>query len=509
MADLQSMDTEALRAYFLNELRDDPYIKVAALDNDGLLRGKTFSQKRFFSIISKENDQFGMCSAIYGLDSHDHVYEDQPLTELFNQGFPDSHAVIDFKSFRRIPWEYSESENIEDLINDKPPVKKNMPLFLAKMLHPKTREPMVPDPRTLIDTIAKRIATSTAFTCSNSSVVAPYAGIEIEILHYLETHKSLVSKNFVNLEPLTHGKHAFSLTRMGLNLDYQRELLKAAKKLRVGIEAWHTESGPGVYEAALGYCDARELSDNMAMFKLAAKTVGAQYGIIPCFMAKPDQKHAGNSGHMHISLMEVITNSSDGSKSLHNLFGRSERDTLAAWPDIEYLSDTGRHFLAGILAGLPWVTPLLLPTINSYKRLVAEFWAPVSVSWGWQSRSASIRLVIDPEAPQSTRFEVRTPGADVVPHLALSALFALGLYGIEQKLELTIPPIKDNDHTPFEMLPRTLHSATERFEAKNSLARVVLGDEFVDHYAKTRWNECKLWDDAVTNWEIERYMEII
>ena len=195
-------------------------------------------------------------------------------------------------------------------------------------------------------------------------------------------------------------------------------------------------------------------------------------------------------------------------KTKENLFARTSPDPNPQWQDIKYLSDFGRHFLAGVLDGLPDIMPLFAPTINSYKRLVENFWAPVTVSWGLEHRIASIRLISPPSSlAKATRFEIRTPGADVQTHSCpLAAIFALGLRGVEKKMLLTIPPmdknIKEDDVDniqQFERLPRTLQQATDRFIAKNSIARQVLGNEFVDHFAATRYEEIKVWNNAVTN----------
>lgn len=114
------------------------------------------------------------------------------------------------------------------------------------------------------------------------------------------------------------------------------------------------------------------------------KSVAAGYGITPSFMAKPRQGLPGNSGHMHISIVD---------KDGRNLFARESEDTEAEYKDIANLSDMGRHFLAGLLEGLPDIMPLFAPNVNSYKRLVENFWTPVTVSWGLEHRAASIRLI--------------------------------------------------------------------------------------------------------------------
>lgn len=195
----------------------------------------------------------------------------------------------------------------------------------------------------------------------------------------------------------------------------------------------------------------------------------------------------------------------------NNLFARSEHDPEAG-RDLAYLSDIGRYFLAGILEGLPSIMPLLAPTVNSYKRLVENFWAPITVSWGLEHRAASIRLISPPLAsPKATRFEIRTCGADANPYYVLAAVLATGLRGVEKKLEIPVPPlgVSSGAGDGGQRLARNLMEAANKMAAKGSVAREVLGDAFVDHYAGTREHEWRLWEEAVTDWEIRRYIEMV
>jgi len=214
-------------------------------------------------------------------------------------------------------------------------------------------------------------------------------------------------------------------------------------------------------------------------------------------MAKPRQGLPGNSGHMHVSIVD---------KSGKNLFARDAKDENAKYADLENVSDMGRHFLAGLLDGLPDVMPILAPTVNSYKRLVENFWAPVTVSWGLEHRAASIRLIAPPTAsPKATRFEVRVPGADANPFFVLATILALGWRGVEKKMEVKVPPLGKGEDVGGESdkgvrLAKSLKEATATFEREGSVAREVFGDDFVDHFGGSRQHEIKLWDEAVTDW---------
>ncbi len=290
----------------------------------------------------------------------------------------------------------------------------------------------------------------------------------------------------------------YSLTRPAANKDYYYGVFDACKTFRCDLEGWHTESGPGVYEAALQFDSITEMADRASLFKLVVKSIALKHGITPCFMAKPRQGLPGNSGHIHISLVDT--------KSGKNMLARDEPDTDAAWPDIVHLSDLGRHFLAGLLDGLPDIMPLVAPTVNSYKRLVENFWAPVTVSWGYEHRQASIRLIGPPASKAgATRFEVRVPGADANPYYVLSAILALGWRGVVNKLQISCPPLGTSDSAGGTndagiRLARSLREANDRFMRTESIAREVLGNDFVDHYGGTREHEIRQWDEAVTDW---------
>lgn len=296
---------------------------------------------------------------------------------------------------------------------------------------------------------------------------------------------------------MTEGMFGYSLTRTVHNQDYFYDIYNTCEAFKCNIEGWHTESGPGVYEAALEFGEASQMADRASLFKYVVKSVATKHGITPCFMAKPRQGLPGNSGHMHVSLVD--------DKGTNLLF-RKDADPDAQWPDIAYLSDMGRHFLAGVLEGLPDIMPIVAPTINSYKRLVENFWAPVTVSWGLEHRAASIRLIAPPQSkPGATRFEIRVPGADANPSYVLAAVLALGWRGVQKKLEIPCPPLGKGEDVGGSTdtgarLAKSLREANDRFMRPESVAREVFGDDFVDHYGGTREHEIRLWDEAVTDW---------
>ena len=296
----------------------------------------------------------------------------------------------------------------------------------------------------------------------------------------------------------------YSLTRPVQNQDWYYDIFDACELFSTDIESWHTESGPGVFEAALKYQEIEEMADRAGLFKYVVKSVSSRHKSTPCFMAKPRQGLPGNSGHMHISIVNAFRK---------NMFARGQKDPNPPYPDVAQISNFGRHFLAGILVGITDVMPILAPTVNSYKRLVENFWAPVTVSWGLEHRSASIRLITG-DNPSTTRFEVRVPGADTNAHLVLAAILGLGWRGVEKKLDIPVPPLPKGEEVGSEAdrgerLARDLGRAVDRMERQGSVAREVFGDDFVEHFAGTRRHEVHLWEEAVTDWEVRRYLEAV
>lgn len=487
-----TLDTSQITVNSLPELlKDDRAVKVAGIDVDGVLRGKLMAKKKFLSIAA---EGFGFCSVIFGWDTHDQKYFKELSISNKENGYRDLLAVPDLSSFRRIPWE------------------NNVPFFLISFHDPDTKSSLSACPRSLLKRTVGKL---------KKEGFGAMAGAEYEFYQFRapQTHDgpdsernssstaAFLRNNPVNSLPsLTEGMFGYSITRPVHNLDYYYGIFDACLDFNCGIEGWHTESGPGVFEAALEFGEIIAMADKASLFKLVVKSLGSQFGITPCFMAKPREGLPGNSGHMHVSLVDA---------SGKNLFSREKEDTDHKWQDVRHLSDLGRHFLAGLIDGLPDMMPVLAPNVNSYKRLVENFWAPVTVSWGLEHRAASIRLISPPtSSPKATRFEVRVPGADTNPHFVLAAILALGWRGIEKKMEIGIPPLGKGEEVGGEAdqgvrLAKSLKEATETFMRKESVAREVFGDEFVDHFGGTRQHEIRLWDEAVTDWEVRRYIETV
>ena len=253
----------------------------------------------------------------------------------------------------------------------------------------------------------------------------------------------------------------------------------------------HTETGPGVYEAAIKYDKALRAADNAALFKTAIKEICARMGLIATFMAKVNSGLPGCSGHIH-----------------HSLWNPEMKKNHFFAPYGEP-SETAQRFIAGQLALMPELMCLIGPTINSYKRTVPNTWAPTTASWGYENRTTALRWI--PGSEKSSRVEYRLASADGNPYLTIAASLASGLWGIENRLEPPAPIQQSAYNAPegqYKPLTKTLEAATARLK-ESPVARELLGEAFIEHFVQTREWEVRQFQTAVTTWELERYLEII
>lgn len=447
----------------LDAVRNAPgnRVKVAVSDIDGVLRGKYLHKDKFFSAVE---GGFGFCDVVFGWDMNDQCYDNATLTG-WHKGFPDAVARIDLSTYRNVPWD------------------DGVPFFLGEFIAQKNGKevPLSICPRQLLKRVLKR---------AEKLGVSPMCGIEFEWFNFAETPKSWAEKGYVRPETITPGMFGYSLLRANENREFFKALMVEMGDFGIPIEGLHTETGPGVYEAAILFSEALEAADRAILFKTGAKEVGSRFGIMPSFMAKWSTQYPGCSGHIHQSM-------SDGKKNLfYDAKGRNG------------MSRMFESYLAGQVAGLMEFAPMYWPTVNSYKRLVDGFWAPVKPTWGLDNRTASFRVIAG--SPKSTRLETRCPGADMNPYLATAAVLAAGLSGIEKNLKLTAKPIHGTNQGAENIprAPRTLIETTRIFR-NSKLVRDWFGDDFVDHFAATREWEWRQWLDAVTDWELKRYFEII
>jgi glutamine synthetase len=435
-------------------------VKLAVTDIDGILRGKYISAEKFFAVAEKG---MGFCDVIFGWDSADKVYENTDYTGP-HTGYPDSPAVLDLSTFRKIPWE-----------ND-------LPFFLGELTDAKG-EPSPVCPRQLLKRIIGQ-ATKAGYQ--------PVFSQEFEWFNFAETPRSVAEKQFKGLTPLTPGMFGYSILRSSLHQLFFNDLFELLQQFNIPIEGLHTETGPGTYEAAIRYSNILEAADRAVLFKTAVKEIGYRHGIIATFMAKINENLPGCGGHVHQSLWNP-----DGTKNLFH--DPKEKSGMSA---------TMKSYLAGQLFCLPHVLPFFAPTINSYKRLVEGAWAPTTLTWGIDNRTVALRALCG--SGTSSRLETRVPGADVNPYLAMAACLASGLYGIKNKLKLKQTATVGNGYEDIShgVLSSDLNDATRKMKA-SGLAEELFGKAFIQHFAQTREWEWKQHLKAVTDWEYRRYFEII
>jgi glutamine synthetase len=431
-------------------------IKFAVADIDGVLRGKYIHKEKFLEVAEKD---IGFCDVIFGWDSGDSCYDNVALTG-WHTGYPDAKARIDLETFREIPWENS------------------VPFFLADFSGEKDHGAICP--RSLL----KKITAD----CEAMGFKAFFAQ-EFEWFNFKGTPTEIHDSNFQKLQPITPGMFGYSELRTSLNSAFVNDLFDLMERFSVPLEGAHTETGPGVFEATILFDEIMAAADKAVLFKTGVKEIAYRHQFVASFMAKWNNKLPGCGGHLHQSLW-------DNTGTANLFFGKNNPNELV------------QQYIAGLLTCLPEVLPMYAPNVNSYKRIGHGDWAPANITWGTDNRTAAVRFI--PGNPKSSRLELRVPGADTNPYLAMAASLASGLYGIKNQLKLTIPETTGNSYnnTLSSKLPDNLADATRKM-AGSKIARELFGDAFVEHFTKTREWEWRKFSGDVTDWELKRYFEII
>jgi len=439
------------------EQRGLDHVKVGIFDTDGVMRGKYMSRQKFFSAL--ENG-FGFCDVVLGWDSNDQLYDNVTYTG-WHTAYPDAPVRIVPESCRAVPFE------------------GDMLLFLGEF----SGGAEAVCPRGVLRRVLKR---------ADALGYKVRAAAEFEFFLFEETPHSVREKRFRDMKSITPGFFGYSMLRSSVHQDFYRDLLGMCKKMDFALEGLHTETGPGVLEAAINHDEALAAADKAALFKTFTKVLAQQRGWMATFMAKWSPEWPGQSGHLHVSL--------------------SKKDDKSAFYDNAKphgMSDVMRWFVGGQQALMPELLAMIAPTVNSYRRLIPGFWAPTHASWGIENRTCALRVI--PGSAKSQRVEYRIAAADINPYIALAAAIGSGLWGIENKIDPG-PPLAGNAYA-IEMsressLPRTLIEAADRLKASKA-ARTLFGDAFVDHYAASREWEEREFRKAITDWELARYFEII
>jgi glutamine synthetase len=439
------------------EERQLSHVKVGVFDVDGILRGKYMSRDKFFSAL---DGGFGFCDVVLGWDSMDQLYDNVSFTG-WHTAYPDAKVNLIPESCRPLPLE------------------GDMLFFLGEFAAP-------------ADAICPRGVLRRVLARAADMGFAAKAAAEFEFFLFQETPHSVREKNYRDLTNLTPGFFGYSMLRSSVHADLHRSLLNLCRDMGLPLEGLHTETGPGVMEAAIEVSDALEAADRGALFKTFTKVWAERAGLMATFMAKWSPNWPGQSGHLHISLTD---------KAGAPVFLKDSAP--------HGMSDVMRWFVGGQQALMPELLSMVAPTVNSFTRLIPGFWAPTSASWGIENRTCALRVI--PGSPKSQRVEYRIAAADINPYIALAAAIGSGLWGVEHRIEPD-EPITGNAYDKKlpenRDLPRSLGEAALRLKGSTA-ARALFGDDFVEHYAATREWEEREFRRAITDWELNRYFEII
>lgn len=433
-------------------------VKFAVSDIDGVLRGKIIHIDKFKDTI---NSSIGFCDVIFGWDINDVCYTNADYTG-WHTGYPDTEVKIDLNTLRFIPWDNDTPFFIGDLNEDDPHVC----------------------PRSLLKKITSQ---------SIQMGYSPIFSLEFEWFNFKEKSIDLSSREYKNPTPITAGMFGYSMLRPSQNSEFFNDLFNYMEKYNVPIEGMHSETGPGVFEAAVTCDEILTAADKAVLFKSGVKEIANKHDFIACFMAKYNDDLPGCGGHIHQSLWD--------NNMKQNLFFDSNSN------DDNNMSEVMKSYLAGQIYCLPYILPMFAPNVNSYKRLREGAWAPTIVNWGIDNRTTAFR-VINKNA-SAIRIESRIPGADVNPYIAMSASLAAGLYGIQHNLKLEDMPVIGNGYeTSGNRLANNLGDAV-RIMKESEIANTLFGEKFVNHFTQTREWEWNQFISKVTNWELKRYFEII
>jgi glutamine synthetase len=284
------------------------------------------------------------------------------------------------------------------------------------------------------------------------------------------------------------------------NLPWLDDLVSAMNQLGWGVYSFDHEDGPGQFEIDFDYADALTMADRLTFFKLMAKEIAHQHGLIATFMPKPFADRTGSGAHFNMSLANL--------ESGQNLFEAPDKTP-------GHVSNLARQFMAGVLRHAPAICAVIAPTVNSYKRLVAQgsmsgfTWAPVFICYGNNNRTNMLRI---PSA--GGRVECRAADISCNPYLGAAMILAAGLEGIREGLDpgpanlvnaYTLTP-EQRAERGLTMLPRTLGEAVAAFAA-DPLSRTVFGDAMFDAYVTYKQDEWDAYHSAVSDWEQDRYLE--
>jgi glutamine synthetase len=439
----------------LDELRADASadrtdtVLLVLTDMQGRLQGKRMTARHFLDEVVEHGAE--ACNYLLAVDVDMNTVEGYEMSS-WERGYGDFEMRPDLSTLRRVPWHEGTAMCLADI---------------AWADH----SPVVASPRQILRAQIERLA---------ERGWEAFAGTELEFMVFEDSYERAWDNGYRNLTPANRYNVDYSMLGTARVEPLLRRIRNAMMDAEMMVENSKGECNFGQHEINFRYGPALRTADDHVVYKNGAKEIAAQEGKSITYMAKYDERE-GNSCHIHLSLRDR-----DGTP----LFGTDDATLL-------------ERFTAGLLATLRELTLLLAPNVNSYKRFAVGSFAPTAVAWGLDNRTCALRVV--GHGP-SRRVECRLPGADVNPYLAIAALIAGGLHGVDRELSLE-PAFEGNAYLSDKpRVPSTLREAAELF-GSSDLARDAFGDEVVGHYLNNAHIELEAFEAAVTDWERYRGFE--
>jgi glutamine synthetase len=455
-----NMTFDALKAA-VAEGRIDTVL-VAATDMQGRLMGKRFHAQYF---IDGGHDETHCCNYLLATDMEMNTVQGYKSTS-WAAGYGDYVMKPDLATLRPLPW------------------LPGTALVLCDLLDHHTHAPVPHSPRAILKAQVAR---------ARAMGFVPMMATELEFFlfetPYEAIRDSLQKHGSVrDLHPISAYNEDYHLFQTSKEEEVMRAVRNGLHGAGIPVECSKGEAEAGQEEINVKYSDALDTADNHVITKTAVKEIAWSKGRSVTFMAKYDHRRAGSSAHVHQSLWTP-----EGTASFHD-------------PQAPHgMSATMKHFLAGQLAHAQDITAFLAPYVNSYKRFCVGMFAPTKAVWSTDNRTAGFRVC--GEGTKGVRVECRIGGADLNPYLAMAALLAAGLDGVEKKMELE-PEMKGDMYQAggVREIPKTLRAAAERM-AGSAMLRAAFGDDVIDHYHHAAQWEISEMDRVVTDFEVSRLLE--
>ncbi|RYU10464.1 glutamine synthetase family protein [Nocardioides iriomotensis] len=447
-----NLTVEELKALIAQDEIDT--VIVAFADMQGRLVGKRVSSRLFLEEVLAHGAE--CCNYLLAVDVEMNTVSGYAMS-AWEKGYGDMVMTPDLATLRRLPWLPGTAMVTADLGWD-------------------DGSPVVASPRQILARQVERLA---------ERGLVPYVGTELEFVVFDDSFREAFAKGYDGLRAASDYNIDYAMLASTRMEPLLREIRRGMEGAGMYCEGSKGECNLGQQEIAFRYDHAMVTCDNHTIYKNGAKEIADQHGKSVSFMAKFDERE-GNSCHIHISLR-----GDDGSA----VFADEDQP--------HGMSTLFQQFVAGQLAHMRELTMMFAPQVNSYKRFVDGSFAPTAIAWGMDNRTCAVRVV---GHGHSMRMENRVPGGDVNPYLAVAALIAAGLDGIDNELSLEDPQPGNAYVSGVDRLPTTLRDARDLFD-DSALARKAFGDDVVDHYLNHARVELQAFDAAVTDWERVRGFE--